>query len=103
MFVYRNHLTYAVNSSVIQVVPEGAFTAERTVRVDADTVLADTRVIQALVHICNENKIMNPSSSLTAFLYVKEGRIVLQLHTFTSFTQSSRGSDAEGTQSLKRS
>lgn len=47
----EKHLTDTVDSSIIQVVSKGAFTAERTVCVDADTVLADAWVIQALVHI----------------------------------------------------
>lgn len=62
-----------VDSGVIQVVSEGAFTAERTICVDADTVLADTWVIQTLIHI------------------------------FTSIAWSRQGSMAEWTQSVKSS
>lgn len=50
-FNFREHLTNTVDSSVIQVVSEGAFAAERTVCVDADTILADAWVIQTLIHI----------------------------------------------------
>lgn len=50
-FNYRNHLTNTFDSSVIQVVSKGAFTAERTIRVDADTILADAWVIQTLIRI----------------------------------------------------
>lgn len=47
-------LTDTVDSSVIQVVPKGAFAAERSIGVDADAVLADAWVIQTLIHICRE-------------------------------------------------
>lgn len=50
-FNFRCHLTNTFDSSVIQVVSEGTFTAERTICVDADTILADSWVIQTLVHI----------------------------------------------------
>lgn len=50
-FNFREYLTNTVDSSVIQVVSEGAFAAERTVCVDADTILADAWVIQTLIHI----------------------------------------------------
>lgn len=47
-------LTDAVDSGVIQVVSKGTFAAERAIGVDADTVLADSWVIQTLVHIYRE-------------------------------------------------
>lgn len=47
----RNHLTNTFDSSVIQVVSKGAFTAEWTICVDADAILADAWVIQTLIHI----------------------------------------------------
>ena len=50
------HLTYAVDSGVIQVESEGTFTAEGAVGVDADAVLADAGVIQTLIHIYGESK-----------------------------------------------
>lgn len=46
-----NHLTNTVDSSVIQVVSEGAFTAERAICIDADTILADSWIIQTFIHI----------------------------------------------------
>lgn len=55
-FNFRNHLTNTVDSSVIQVVSKGAFTAVRTVCVDADTILADAWVIHTLIHILREQK-----------------------------------------------
>ena len=48
--------TDTVDSSVVQVVTEGAFTAERAVRVDADAVLADAGVVQTLVHIYTQTR-----------------------------------------------
>lgn len=48
---FRKLLTDTLDSSVIQIVSKGAFTAERTICVDADAVLANTWVIQTLVHI----------------------------------------------------
>lgn len=51
-----NCLTNTVDSSVIQVVPEGAFAAERSIGVDADAVLADAWVIQTLIHICRKQE-----------------------------------------------
>lgn len=50
-FNCRKCLTNTVDSSVIQVVSERAFTAEGAICVDADTILADARVIQTLIHI----------------------------------------------------
>ena len=44
-------LTDTVDSGVVQVISEGAFAAERAIRVDADAVLADAGVVQTLVHI----------------------------------------------------
>lgn len=43
-------LTHAFDTSVIQVVAEGTFTAEGAIGVDADAIF--TRVIQTLIHIC---------------------------------------------------
>lgn len=48
---FRKLLTNTLDSSVIQIVSKGAFAAERTICVDADAILANTRVIQTLVHI----------------------------------------------------
>lgn len=55
-FNFRKPLTNTVDSSVIQIVSEGTFTAERTVCVDADTVLADSWGIQTLIHILREQE-----------------------------------------------
>lgn len=40
-----------VDPSVVQVVPEGTLAAERSIRVDTDTVLTDAWVVQTLIHI----------------------------------------------------
>lgn len=47
-------LTHTFDSSVIQVVAEGTFTAERAIGIDADAIF--TRVIQTLIHICKREK-----------------------------------------------
>lgn len=39
------------DSSVIQVVSKGTFTAERTICIDANTILADAWIIQTLIHV----------------------------------------------------
>ena len=49
-------LTDTVDSGVVQVIPEGAFTAEGAVRVDTDAVLADAGVVQTLVHIYTQTR-----------------------------------------------
>lgn len=49
-----NCLTNTVDSSVVQVVPKGAFAAEGSIGVDADAVLADAWVIQTLIHVCRK-------------------------------------------------
>lgn len=47
-------LTHAFDSSVIQVVAEGTFTAEGAISVDTCTIF--TWVIQTLIHICTREK-----------------------------------------------
>jgi hypothetical protein len=45
-------LAYTVGAAGIQFVARSTLTAERAVRVDTETILADARIHQALVHIC---------------------------------------------------
>lgn len=45
-------LTDAVDARVVQVVAERTLAAERAVRVDAQAVATDSRVFNALVHVC---------------------------------------------------
>ena len=52
------NLTNTLDSCVVQVVTKGAFTAEGTVCVDADSILADTGVILTLVHIYRKQEKM---------------------------------------------
>ncbi len=49
---FSGELTHAVDAGVVEVVSEGTLAAERAVRVDAQAVPADARVLHALVHVC---------------------------------------------------
>lgn len=68
----RNHLTNTVDTSVVQIVSKGAFTSEWTICVDADAILADSRIIQTLVHI-----------------YRRQARFDLFLHIYIKSTSPS--------------
>lgn len=45
-------LTDAVDARVVQIVAKRTLAAERTVRIDAQAVAADSGVFDALVHVC---------------------------------------------------
>lgn len=49
---FSGELTHAVDAGVVEVVSKGTLAAERAVRVDAQAVPADARVLHALVHVC---------------------------------------------------